>query len=183
MTRKALFFEEETEAMASALVENLPDHLQGVQLAGRERAICVGRLLEWSKTYETALLNEGRFLSRDLLAILDRTIAEKAAIDKCDDNGCHHPGTTIKWANTCILETDFRSSLENLADQGTGSWIVVMLLCLSLAPQVVYQSLCWDETVRKLGKQRARCLVFWWSLRMTLRDAAGLTLGNNKAAQ
>ena len=66
-----------------------------------------------------------------------------------------------------------------LADQDLGSSIVALLLCLSLVPQVVYQSPFWDKTIQKLGKERARCLVFWWSLRMTLRDAARLKLSSN----
>ena len=173
---QSLFIEDETEEMSSAFAASLPDHLSGVKFAGGERAVAVARLLEWSKSYETKLWNKGcSFLSRDIVRVLDRAIAHKTASDIYAIG--RHPGNTIRWANACV--EDFRSEIDKLADQDAGSSIVALLLCLSLVPQVVYQSPFWDKTIQKLGKERARCLVFWWSLRMTLRDAARLKLSSN----
>lgn len=170
-----LFFGKEGDDVASERVDRLPYHLKGLKLAGSERANAIGRLLEWIDAYEQEQFEKNEFLSKGVVDLLDRAIKAKA----CDEES-NHPGKVLKWA-TAYDEEELQSELNKLYDSDAGRTIVVLLLLLSLAPLTVYESSQWNATVEKLGgsQNKARCLIIWWSLRMTLRDAAGLKMNND----
>ena len=52
--------------------------------------------------------------------------------------------------------------------------VAIVLLMVTHAPKVVYRNSEWFALTKAIGKDRARLIVLWWSLRLTLQMAKGL---------
>jgi len=160
---------ENATSSSSSKTRRIPDHLRGVELAGAERTSAVGRILDWIDAYEEERFAENDFVSSDIVALLDREIKSK------NHELSSHPGKVLKWVKAYVREEEVQLLSKELADSESGTAVVTVLLLLSLAPQTIYQSLYWENMVDRLGSiDKARCVVFWWSLRTTFRDATHL---------
>jgi len=145
----------------------LPDHLQGLLLAGLERANAVGRLMDWVDTYEKDQLVENGLISSEIVDYLDKEI-------KCFII-CNYssPKKVLEWVEK-FVKTEVSVELNRLADNDAGVTVVTVLMLSTFAPQMAYQSKPWNDLVGYVGSDMARCIVMWWSLRTTLQDATGL---------
>jgi len=171
--------------------------LRGVELAGAERACAVGRILDWIDAYEKVRFAEKDFISSDVVALLDRKIKAKnhelsshkgkvlewvVATSSQQGNHIHslsyrRQRKVLEWVEAYMQKQEGEAQLvlKELADSDTGAAVAAVLLLLSLAPLSVYQSSYWNNMVNRLGSiDKARCVVFWWSLRTTFRDATNL---------
>ena len=158
-----LFPEEEQASLKNR--KPLPAHLQGILLAGLERANAVGRVIDWVETFEKEKLVGPNVMSEDLIAFVMQQ-SEKA------HPAFNSPGKVAKWVERCV-EEDADVELDDL-EQESGKAITIVLLLATFAPQTAYKCNHWNTVVKHVGPEMARCIVAWWSLRCTLRDAKGL---------
>lgn len=143
----------------------LPAHLQGIFLAGLERANAVARLVDWVETFEQETLIGQNILTENLIAFVEQQC-------KKSHPRFQSPGKVAKWVEQSVCD-EARVELDD-QEQEIGKTTAVVLLLSSFAPQTAYQSKRWEDLVEHLGEDTARSILVWWSLRCTLKDAKGL---------
>lgn len=158
-----------TSSSSSLSFEDIvPEHLQGIRLAGEERAKAVVRLLRWTEDlYQTNATLHG-IVSPAMLEFLDHPQNTKPPADL-------PPYEICRWATSVVRNCDFTA---NAATTPTQRAVATVLFLVSVAPQCVFGSPYWKHMVEALegGESFARTTVLWWSLRFTLRNAKGLSL-------
>ncbi|CAB9512029.1 expressed unknown protein [Seminavis robusta] len=167
----SLFPDEQSAGSANASL--LPENIQGVVLAGLERANAVGRLVEWVTTFEKEKLIKTDIMSRHLIRFLDKKV-------DLPHGGVNFasPEEVVEWMEG-KMKTEVTTEImgDESGDEsiyGTERSIAMVLLLSSFAPQTTYGSSHWEDLVERVGVSMARSIVIWWSLRTTFKECKGL---------
>ena len=141
----------------------MPKHLLGAALAGDERSNALERLVQWSRSYEKYLVQEG-IVAEEAISLLDNPSRAPPGILR--------PAKVAHWATT-VMKKLIRCTLRG--DEQAQD--IANILCLvSYSPQSVYHSVCWKSVVETLGDDQAKAIVVWWSLRESIKRAQGLRM-------
>jgi hypothetical protein len=142
-------------------LSELPTHLQGIQVAGAERAQAVARLQDLVDTLYVSRLQ--CFISKQVLQLVD---AETATTSNTSTAPVRD--TIVKWIE------DKLKPLRNEQDKA----VATALLLTAYFSKRLYRPSLWKSLVDAVGgdDKHARLVVIWFSLRLSLKQAKGLDM-------
>lgn len=135
----------------------LPDHLQGVTLAGEHRARALARMNSLvESTYKSRIKD---FVSENVVAFL------KDAANTPPPNTAAH-----SLSNWVLIKMQHK--VKCLCDR-TSEGVAIVLLLVKYSPKSVFRAISFTEMEQRIGKKEARLVVLWWSMVVTLENAKG----------
>ena len=146
---------------------DLPPHLELVQDAGGERARALARWIQLDQTLHDQYLQE--IVPPSVLAFL----ADPVHTPPSSSSG-HLLSSTSTQRLQWIL-TEMRQTAKEQLQHPHEAVVAIVLLQVQHAPSGVYRSLDYKALVKKVGVVQARLVVIWWSMKVTLAEAKGLS--------
>jgi len=137
--------------------QDIPDHLQGIYQAGKGRSTAIQR---WIHVVDNLPNQE------PLRSLLSADLLDKVnTIQKNTQGVCLSPQCVSRY-----LDKQAQCTTKTPKDRA----VVLALIMTSNMPGLMNPSLEWHQVQTTLGKETARLLVIWWSMKVALEQAKGL---------